>query len=330
MNPVDRLLAQANPVSAPSPGEVTPAQERLLASIVAVPPRRRPAAPVRLMVVGSAVAAVALALVLVLGRGASVNDETDATTRGGIAGLGNGDVIHVVTRLYSDVYGPTRGERVDGWLEPSTGRARIVITTGGDMTVQQVVDAEDRVRTWEQRGRTEDRVAPDLAGDVRASVEDRMASLVELTKQGFRRDNATLGAPTTESGEYRGRAVTIHRIASTTDDGKPSGFYVKWFIDPDIDEIIAFERGRVSGGEDVVEHGEALETVETLAADEAPLHELDWRAPPAVRSATPTPTPAAPSATPTPARAAASATPTPAKPTRPTASPTPVPDPTFP
>ena len=118
MTPVDRLLAQANPVPTPSPGQVTPAQERLLASIVAVPPRRRPSAAVRLMVLGPAVAAVVLAVVLVLGRGTSVKDETDATTRGGVAGAGNGDVIHVVTRRYRDVHGTARGERVDGWLEP--------------------------------------------------------------------------------------------------------------------------------------------------------------------------------------------------------------------
>jgi hypothetical protein len=302
MTQIDRLLAQANPVPQPPPGRVTPDQERLLSSIVAVPRRRRPSGAVRLLVTASAVAAIAVAVLLVVGRGAGVNDEIEATTPPAVAPTGEGDVMHVVTRLYGTVYGPGLGERLDGWLEPSTGRARIVITTGGEMTLQQVVGANDRVRSWQGAlgnagGITEDVIAPGFAANLRALVRDRMTALVESTKDGFRRDNTTLGAATTESGEYRGRAVTIHRVAPTTAEGRPSGYYFKWYSDPDTGAIIAFERGPVGDdGRDVVEMGEGLEKLETFASGQAPLHELDWKQPPAL----PTPTPPTPGATPTP------------------------------
>jgi hypothetical protein len=54
MTEIDRLLSRANPVPTPPPGRVTPAQERLLASIVADPPRRRRVPVVRLIAVPAA------------------------------------------------------------------------------------------------------------------------------------------------------------------------------------------------------------------------------------------------------------------------------------
>jgi len=322
MTRLDRLLAEANPVRTPPPGQVTAAQERLLSSIVAVPRRPPVAGAVKLLVATSVVAAVALAVVLVVGRGAGVNDEVDATAPSGVAGTGEAQLIHVVTRLYGTAYGPGLGERLDGWLEPSTGRARIVITTGGEMTLQQVVGADDRVRHWQgalgnASGIRGDRIAPEVAGNLRAVVRDRMTSLVESAKDGFRRDNTHFGAASEKQGEYRGRAVTIHRIAPTLDDGRPSGYYFKWYTDRDTGAVVAFERGPVDRhGNDVVEQGEELEQRETFAPGQAPLHELAWREPRGMQSgptptapashATPTPTP-----TPTPTAPASHATPTP-------------------
>jgi hypothetical protein len=139
---------------------------------------------------------------------------------------------------------------------------------------------------------TEDRVAPDLAAHLRESVRDRMASLVDGTKEGFRRDNAIVGAAVTERGEYRGLPVVIHRVAPTLPDGKPTGFYFKWYTNPDNgDAIVAYERGPVGAdGNDEVEIGEQLERLETFAAD-APLDELDWRPPPPCPTPTPMPPP---------------------------------------
>jgi hypothetical protein len=336
MTQIDRLLSQANPVPTPPQGHVTAAQERLLSSIVAVPPRRRRAAAVRRLVAACAVLAVAgaaVAAVLAVGREASVNDEVAVTAPAG----SEARLIHVVTRLYGREYGPGRGERLDGWLEPATGRVRIVVTTGGETTLQQVADGDDHVQTWQDalgnvEGYSQDVVASDFAAELRAQVRDRMAALIESSKDGFRDDNATVGAPTTETGEYQGRAVTIHRVAPTIDGGRPSGYYFKWYTDRDTGAIIAFERGRAgAGGRDTVDQGEELEELETFPAGYAPLHELGWHPPPTTRgAATPTPTPAgspaAPTPTPTPADSRATPTPTPT-PARPSATPTPTPAP---
>jgi hypothetical protein len=300
---VERLPAEANPVATPPPGRVTATQERLLSSIAGVPaasPRRRLGGAARLVVATSAVAVVALAVVLVAGRDAGVRDEVEATTPGAIpATSGEGELIHVVTRLYGTIYGPGLGERLDGWLEPSTGRVRIVITTADEMTLQQVVGADDHVRSWQGAlGNvggviTDDRVAPRLAANLRALVRDRMSSLVEFASDGFKRDNAFPGPATSEQGEYRGRPVTIHRVAPTVAGGAPSGFYYKWYVDPTTQTIIAFERGPVgTDRKDVVDQGEELEKLETFPPGEAPMHELDWESPEAPPGATPTPTPA--------------------------------------
>jgi hypothetical protein len=306
---VDRLLSDANPVPTPPPGEVTPAQERLLSSIVAVPQSRPRVGVLRLVAPVSLVAAVALVLVLVIGRSAGVNDEVSVTAPGS-------DLVHVVTRLYGSEYGPGLGERLDGWLEPATGRVRIVITTGDEMTLQQVAGADDHVQTWQGAlgnadGISQDVVSAEFAEQVRAEVRDRMHSLVQSAKDGFRDENAKLGATATRSGEYRGRAVTIHRIAPRTRDGRATGYYFQWYTDRDSGAIVAFERGRVgAAGKDIVEQGEELEKLETFAAAHAPLHELDWRQPPAASGITLTPTPTG-TPTPTPPRDAPTPTPTP-------------------
>jgi hypothetical protein len=276
MTEIDRLLSRANPVPTPPPGRVTPAQERLLASIVADPPRRRRVPVVRLIAVPAAIA-VAVALVLVTGRSAGVNDELEATGPG-LPASGNGELIHVSTRLYGTLYGPGLGERLDGWFEPATGRARIVITTGGEMTLQQVVDAEGRTRSWQGAlgnagGITGEHTAPGAAASVRRLVRNRMSSLVAQAKRGFRRDNAIVGAATTQPGEYRGRPVTVHRIAPSLSGGRPSGYYFKWYTEADTGAIIAFERGVVAG-DDVVEEGEELTKLESVPAARA--HGASW------------------------------------------------------
>jgi hypothetical protein len=286
---VDRQLADVNPVPAPAPGRVSPAQERLLSQLVATPrPRRRGGALPRLVPIAAA-AVVVVAIVLVVVRGAAVDDEVEATATPGVSA--DAELIHVVTRLYGSVYGPGYGERLDGWLQPSTGRLRIVITTGDEMTLQQVVGANDRFRSWQgalgnANGFTEDRIAPRLAENLRGQVSDRMAGLIEGAKQGFRQDGTTFGAPTVEPGEYRGRAVMIHRIAPTlVSDGSPSGFYFKWYTDRETGAIVAFERGPAGkDGKDGVEQGEELVTFEGFGRDDAPLRELDWREPPEIRS----------------------------------------------
>jgi hypothetical protein len=280
MTPLDRLLEDANPVPAPLPGRVTPDQERLLASIVDAPQRRRPPRAVRLLAVTSAVAAAALAAVLVVGEGA--NDEREAPTTP--AGTGDVQMIHVVTRLYGEDY--ERGGRLDGWLEPATGRARVVTTTGGEIAMEQTVHPDDRVVTWQALdgdpdGFREDRVEPVVARRLRASVRDRMASTIRwLSGDGM--PNAP--EPTTESGEYRGRPVTIHRIGPPDiagPDVPTTCCYLKWFTDADSGATIAYERGYVvdASGKDVVMIGEEVEQHETFAPGEAPLHELDPQAP---------------------------------------------------
>jgi hypothetical protein len=319
MSRLDDLLEEANPVRTPPPGTVTPAQELLLASIVSAPRHRRLIGAISLLVPVSALAAVAAALVLLFPRGAAVNDETEATPPAAAGATADAALVHVVTRLYGTVYGPGYGERLDGWLEPSTGRARIVITTGGKMTLQQIVGADDRFRSWQGAlgnagGITEDRVAPRWATHLRAEVRDRMASLIASAKDGFRRDGTTFGAPASASGKYRGRPVTVHRIAPMREGGAPSDYYFKWYTDPDTGEVIAFERGPVGAdGNDVVEMGEELQTFETFTAGEAPLHQLDWRQPPATESK-PSPPPSVSNARPpesTQRRATPTPTPTP-------------------
>ena len=162
------------------------------------------------------------------------------------------------------------------------------------MTLQQVVDADDHFRSWQgalgnANGLTQDRVAPGVAKALRAEVRDRMAALLEQARVGFRQDGTTLGEATTESAEYHGRPVTVHRVAPTLKDGGgPSGYYFKWYTDPETGEIVAFERGPVVDGRDTVEMGEVLEKFESFTADDAPLHELDWQGVP------PTPTPTVP------------------------------------
>jgi len=284
MTRVEDLLEQANPVAPPPPGTLTPAQERLLSSLVATPPRRRRRGAIRLLVPASAVVAAAAALVLLFPRGEAVNDETEATRP---ASVGEAAMIHVVSRLYGTVYGPGFGERLDGWLEPSTGRVRIVITTGGEMTLQQVADSDDHFRSWQgalgnANGLTQDEISPAYAKTLRTEVRDRMAALIDQAKKGFRADGATFGEAATEPGDYHGRAVTVHRIAPVLKDGgAPSGYYFKWYTDRETGEVVAFERGPVVAGRDTVEMGEELEKFESFDADSAPLHELDWqRTPP--------------------------------------------------
>jgi hypothetical protein len=338
MTRLERLLEQANPVPSRPPGHVTSDQERLLASIVASPRRRRHLRPVAMLVPVAAVVAIALVVVAVLPRGGT-DDEVEATAPPpAVAAAGDAALIHVVTRLYGSVYGPGYGERLDGWLQPSTGRVRIVITTGDEITLQQVADADDHFRSWQgalgnANGLTQDEVNPAYAKTLRAEVRDRMAALIDQARVGFRQDGTTFGEATTEPGEYRGRAVTVHRIAPVLEDGgAPSGYYFKWYTDRETGEIVAFERGPVVKGRDTVETGVELQEFETFDAGDAPLHELDWQKTPAmnpfptatpessttrplVRSrrgvATPTPTPM-PTGTPTPPPA--TPTPTPAEP----------------
>jgi hypothetical protein len=191
-------------------------------------------------------------------------------------------MIHVVTRLYGSVYGPGYGERLDGWMQPSTGRVRIVITTGDEITLQQVVRAGDHFRSWQgalgnANGLTQDEVSPGAATFLRAEVRDRMAALIDEARAGFRQDGTTFGAAATEPGEYHGRTVTVHRIAPVLKStGAPSGYYFKWFTDRETGEIIAFERGPVVDGRDTVETGEELQKFETFDAASAPLDELEW------------------------------------------------------
>jgi hypothetical protein len=311
MTHIDRLVADANPVSTPPPGRVTPAQERLLSSLVAAPRRRRHyRRPIAALV--PVAAAIVLVILFALPRG---DDEIEATAPP--AAGGDAAMIHVVTRLYGSAYGPGYGERLDGWLEPSTGRVRIVITTGDEITLQQLVDADDHFRSWQgalgnANGLTQDEIAPGTARILRADVRDRMAALIDQAKVGFRQDGTTFGAAATEPGEYRGRPVTVHRIAPVLKStGAPSGSYFKWYSDRETGEIIAFERGPVVDGRDTVETGEELETVESFDAGNAPLGELEWQKTPRIspfptgtldpprtrqpavprRAATPTPTP---------------------------------------
>jgi hypothetical protein len=278
MNRVDRLVADINPVPQPAPGYVTDAQERLLSSLVAAPRRRRRLRPVVLVPV-AAVVAFALVVVAVLPRGGG--DEIEATAPA--PSIGDAAMIHVVTRLYGTVYGPGYGERLDGWLEPSTGRVRIVITTGDELTLQQTVDSDDHFRSWQgalanANGLTQDEVAPATAKILRAEVRDRMAALIEQARVGFRQDGTTFGEAATEPGEYRGRAVIVHRIAPVLNDGgAPSGFYFKWYTDRETGDVVAFERGPVVDGRDTVEMGEELQKLESFDAEHAPLHELDWQ-----------------------------------------------------
>lgn len=305
--PIDRLLAEANPVATPPPGRVTPGQERLLATIVAAPPaggRRGVPRAVRVLAVASAMAAAVVAVVLVAGRDAGIKGELEATRPGTpAADVEHAELVHVVTRLYGTVYGPEKGERLDGWFQPSTGRVRIVITTGGHMTMQQVVSADDRVTTWQGAlgnyyGPVEEHRSSKFAGELRASVRDRIASLIASAKYGFRHDAAVVGAPTTEAGEYHGRRVTIHRIAPTLErGGGPSGYYFKWFVDAETGATIAFERGPVGpDGKDQVETGEELVSTDLFTSGDASLEQLDWREPPAAEMERPP----APAATPTP------------------------------
>jgi hypothetical protein len=253
-----------------------------------------------------------LVIVAVLPRGGA-DDEIEATG----PAPADAAMIHVVTRLYGTVYGPGYGERLDGWMQPSTGRVRIVITTGDEITLQQVVDPDDHFRSWQgalgnANGLTQDEVAPATARILRAEVRDRMAALIDEARVGFRQDGTTFGEAVTEPGEYHGRAVTVHRIAPVLKDGgAPSGYYFKWYTDRETGEIIAFERGPVVDGRDTIETGEELEKFESFDAGNAPLHELDWQKTPTMnpfptgtpdlskvkppdvprRGATPTPTP---------------------------------------
>jgi hypothetical protein len=278
MNRVDRLVADVNPVPQTPAGHVTAAQERLLTSLVAEPRRLRRVRPIALLVPVAAVVAAALIVVAVLPRGA--DDEIEATAPA--PALADAAMIHVVTRLYGSVYGSGYGERLDGWLEPATGRVRIVITTGDELTLQQVVDANDHFRSWQgalgnANGLTQDEVAPGTAKILRAEVRDRMAALIDQARVGFRQDGTTFGEATTEPGEYRGRPATIHRIAPVLENGgAPSGYYFKWYTDRETGKIVAFERGPVVNGRDTVETGEELLKVESFDAEHAPLHELDW------------------------------------------------------
>jgi hypothetical protein len=303
MNRVDQMVADLNPVPPPAPGHVTAAQERLLSSLVAQPRRRRRLRPVALVPVAAVIAAAVL-IVAVFPRGAA--DEIEATAPPASVAADDAALIHVVTRLYGSVYGPGYGERLDGWLEPATGRVRIVITTGDEMTLQQVAEPNDHFRSWQgalgnANGLSMDRVAPKVAKALRTEVRDRMAALIEQARVGFRQDGTTFGEATTEPGGYRGRAVTVHRIAPVLrDGGAPSGYYFKWYTDRETGDVVAFERGPVVDGRDSVEMGEELRKFERFDADDAPLHELDWQEPPAMPPEssshprgrpTPTPTP---------------------------------------
>jgi len=276
MTRLDRMIAEANPVPEPVPGRVTPEQERLLAQLVAEPRRHR-LRPVALLVPVAALAAVALVIFAVLPRGG--NDEREAAA----PVTGNEALIHVMTGLYGTVYGPGYGERLDGWLEPSTGRVRIVITTGDEITLQQIAAPDDHFRSWQgalgnANGLTMDRVAPKVAKALRAEVRDRMAALIDQARVGFRQDGTTFGDADTAPGEYRGRAVMVHRVAPVLEDGgAPSGYYFKWYTERETGDVIAFERGPVVDGRDTVEMGEELQKFERFGADDAPLHELEWQ-----------------------------------------------------
>jgi hypothetical protein len=131
-------------------------------------------------------------------------------------------------------------------------------------------------------GFREEKVEPELAESLRASVRDRMRWVVDTF------GGSGSGPAATERGEYRGRPVTIHRIDPPEHEAPDEGTtccYFKWFTD-DSGATIAYERGYVvdASGSDVVMIGEELIETDTYAPGTSKLRELDPRAP------TPTPT----------------------------------------
>lgn len=301
---VDRLLAEANPVPTPPPGRVTPAQERILAAIVAgeAEPRRRPrprpgVGLLALASVALIAVVVGVAAVYVGARDGGVKDEVEATKPGrdvespvtGIVQTGTPRMIHSVTRMYGTLYAG-QAERRDGWLDLETGRARILVTSGGETTMQQTVGADERVRSWQGALGNADGIedverSSGLAENLRRLVRDPIGALVDSARIAFRRDGATFGEASQRAGEYKGRPVVVHRIEPTV-DGRSSGYFFRWYMEPgNGGEPVAFERGTVdAAGREDVEQGEELLSREMLLDDDAPLDELEW-------AATSTPTP---------------------------------------
>jgi hypothetical protein len=279
MNPMDRLLERANPVSPPEE-TVTARQEQTLASIIARPRRRRGSSAYRASAVAVVLAGALSALVITLSGDLGSGQRTEREVPPAVpAAPSRGEVLHVTTRLYGASYGPKGGDRRESWLDERSGRARTQVTAGDQLTAEQLVGSDDHVRAVQGalgnfHGTTMDRIAPGAAESIRDSIREPMRFLVESAKRGFRQDNTTLGDAVVTPGEYRGRAVVVHRVSPSKLDGTPSGYYFKWFTDDG--RIIAFERGPVSGDEDVVDEGESLVEAETTDLESHP-EAIEWR-----------------------------------------------------
>jgi hypothetical protein len=288
-------LAAANPMPERVGEPISHADAQLLAHIVATPRRAR-RAPVRLVgpVAGIAAAAVCVAVVVAFVRVPdSPRHEVEAVGPGAV--VSRGAVVHIVARSSG-----SSGLRVEGWAQPSTGRARIV-TTGrnGALREQIAVTADGRVRRWTM-GQTEVRPSPALAARERRLVTDRVDELLREAFDGV--DPAAVLHRSTDTRRVRfaGRpAVETRRIfmvrAAVADRrGGPARLRrQRWFASAFRDAVsgapLGFQRGvgeRAQSGEQLVVH--------EVISGQAAKAELDWQpvpSPQAPPAPTPTPTP---------------------------------------
>jgi hypothetical protein len=298
---IHRRLAAANPLPDRAGEPISHADAQLLAHIVATPRRAR-RAPVRLVgpVVGIAAAAAGVVAVVALVRVPdSSRHEVEAVGPGAV--VSRGAVVHIVAR--------GSGVRVEGWAQPSTGRARIVtVGRNGSLREQIAVSADARVRRW-TLGQTEVRRSRALAARERRLVTDRVDELLREAFEGVDRSAILHRGTSTRRVRFAGRpAVETRRIivvrAAVADRaGGPARLQrQRWFASTFRDAVSGAPLGFQRGVGERVQSGEQL-VVQQVIGGQAATANLDWQpvppSPQALPTATPTPQ-APPTMTPTP------------------------------
>jgi hypothetical protein len=304
---VRRRLRAADPQ--PGPPRATPADERLLAAILATGrARRRPVGP-RLFgpLAGAALIAAALATGIALVRPKDApRREVEAVSPGALPA---GAVLHLVTRVSAP---GDRVRRFEGWVEPSTGRARIVERgADGKLLLQETV-AGIRVRRWTRIGRALQAVSTErsasLAAHERRLVADRFAALVSDSWSASDAGAASASRTRTRNVRYAGQAAIelertrVVRLAVTRGGGHAAVLrdhrqFARIYRSAATGAPLGLVQGVERHGARTMVHRERVVTYEVLGR--AAVHRLNWQATPALPTATPTPDPL-PTATPTP------------------------------
>jgi hypothetical protein len=282
-------LQEANPVPTGESSHLSPQDARLLTEILATPRHRARRRLGRLLVPALAAAALIalVAVVLTNSGGSQPSDEVEATAPPPGASVPSGAVVHVVTREYShrtSASGPqlVYGKRIEGWAQPSTGRARIVeLRNDGTITYEIAVDRHGVTTVWFPGRVPERHRSPSEARSTRRLVTDRIDARVAEVYPGSPAVAPSDRQVRTVRTTYHGRPAVERDVIATVHLLDPANVrefqFARTFRDPRTGAPLGFEfgDGDPRRGHVTVSAGERVLVREVLSGPSA-VRALNW------------------------------------------------------